>query len=334
MKDWKTHKPSCPPFSVRETPGRGRGLFATRRIKEGEIILDEYPLCTLSLGSMTIFSLYEFKTKHFPNIDKETKATILKFNDPADIFETLDTETVEEIISKIPCLLLWKEFITDETNKFLRIFIRNRTLICGDSSLYSNTTEAGLYRNISLINHCCLPNAVDSWVMGDCRRHQVRALRTIEKEEEIVVSYCQNWPEFNWGSREFRQQQLLETRVLVCQCSECSLEGEELQENQRMRAEVREKKAEIRQTLSGGGSDRRRSVKKAMKLAQQRVNLVQKLNIRVMFVSEMINFYDAASDAKKMGISAPDPDTFKHEALKYAKKYGDALMYCCSKYFQ
>ena len=84
--------------------------------------------CTLSLGSMTILSLYEFKTKHFPNIDEETKATILKFNDPADIFETLDTETVEEIISKIPCLLLWKEFITDETNKFLRIFIRNRTL--------------------------------------------------------------------------------------------------------------------------------------------------------------------------------------------------------------
>ena len=75
-------------------------------------------------------------------------------------------------------------------------------------------------------------------------------------------------------------------------------------------------------------------MKKAMKLAQQRVNLVQKLNIRVMFVSEMINFYDAASDAKKMGISSPDPDTFKHEALKYAKKYGDALMYCCSKYFQ
>ena len=34
-KDWKTHKPSCPPFIVRESPGMGRGLFATRKIKEG-----------------------------------------------------------------------------------------------------------------------------------------------------------------------------------------------------------------------------------------------------------------------------------------------------------
>ena len=254
-------------------------------------------------------SFFEFGTSHYPNIDEETKEKILKLycSDPT------------------PCV---------EVIKIFRILCSNGSKVCGDGSVYSNTTELALYDNIALLNHSCVPNASCSWVNGDFKRHQVRAIMPIEKEEEILVSYCQNWPEFNWGSREFRQQQLLETRVLVCQCSECSLEGEELQENQRMRAEIREKKAEIRRTLSGGGSDWRRSVKKAMKLAQQRVNLVQKLNIRVMFVSEMINFYDAASDAKKMGISAPDPDTFKHEALKYAKKYGDALMYCCSKYFQ
>ena len=43
-KDWKTHKPSCPPFIIRESPGKGRGLFATRKIKEGQIILDEYSI--------------------------------------------------------------------------------------------------------------------------------------------------------------------------------------------------------------------------------------------------------------------------------------------------
>ena len=45
-KDWKTHKPSCPPFIIRESPGKGRGLFATRKIKEGQVILEEYPLLT------------------------------------------------------------------------------------------------------------------------------------------------------------------------------------------------------------------------------------------------------------------------------------------------
>ena len=39
--------------------------------------------------------------------------------------------------------------------------------------------------------------------MGDCRRHQVRALRTSEKEEEIVVTYCHNWPDFN---RDFSRE--------------------------------------------------------------------------------------------------------------------------------
>ena len=39
-------------------------------------------------------------------------------------------------------------------------------------------------------------------------------------------------------------------------------------------------------------------------VAQQRVNLVQKLNIRLMFVSEMVNFYDVALDAKISNISS------------------------------
>ena len=34
-KDWKSHKPACPPYVIRESPGKGRGLFATRKIKEG-----------------------------------------------------------------------------------------------------------------------------------------------------------------------------------------------------------------------------------------------------------------------------------------------------------
>ena len=68
-QDWKNHKPSCPPFIIRESPGKGRGLFATRKIKEGQIILDEYPLLALS-GEI---SLAEFQASHYPEIDNETK---------------------------------------------------------------------------------------------------------------------------------------------------------------------------------------------------------------------------------------------------------------------
>ena len=36
--DWKTQKPFCPPYVIRESPGKGRGHFATRRIKEGQVL--------------------------------------------------------------------------------------------------------------------------------------------------------------------------------------------------------------------------------------------------------------------------------------------------------
>ena len=31
--DWPRHRPACPPVTVREVPGRGRGLVATRKVR-------------------------------------------------------------------------------------------------------------------------------------------------------------------------------------------------------------------------------------------------------------------------------------------------------------
>ena len=42
--DWKLHKPRCPKYKITDIPGKGRGLMATRRIKVGEVILEEAPL--------------------------------------------------------------------------------------------------------------------------------------------------------------------------------------------------------------------------------------------------------------------------------------------------
>ena len=68
-----------------------------------------------------------------------------------------------------------------------RIFTGNAIQICGEEGLYS-TTEAGLFYNISLINHTCVPNTTQTWVMDDFKRQQVRAVMDIEKDEEIVIS--------------------------------------------------------------------------------------------------------------------------------------------------
>ena len=65
-----------------------------------------------------------------------------------------------------------------------------------------------------------------------------------------------------------------------------------------------------------------------MKSAQKRTKLVQKLNLRAMYMSEMLRFYVFAVKAEREGISCEnDPEVFKEEALKYAKMLGDGYLH-------
>ena len=323
VKDWKVHKPSCPPYIIKETPGKGRGLFATRRIKEGQLILEEYPLIALREG----FCLKDFEATHFPGIDEETKAKILQLNDPADDIKKLDTGTVKKLISKNPIMRIHLETEADDISKMFRIIAGNSGQICMEADLY-DTTEGGLYNNISLINHACVPNATLSWVMGDFKKKQLRAMMVIEKDQEILIGYGIKDNEFFSWSRELRRQQLLETRFFLCQCSECSLEGEDLEDNDRMRAEVMEKTEEIQKVIDRTESDPRKNLKKAMKLSQKKTNLVQTLNIRAGVMPAMIDFYGAATRARMFGVHCEnDPDIYKQEALKYAKMFGDQSLH-------
>ena len=71
----------------------------------------------------------------------------------------------------------------------------------------------------------------------------------------------------------------------------------------------------------------RKSMKKAMKLSNQRMELIKELNIRALFVTEMLEFCIAATNAKMMGITVTDPVIFKDEACKYAKMFGDCFIH-------
>ena len=105
------------------------------------------------------------------------------------------------------------------------------------------------------------------------------------------------------------------------------MEGETLKENEKLRAEIWEKHANIGQLLSGESSVSRKSMKRAMKLSGDRMTLVKKLDIRAAFVGEMINFHRAAIRAKMLGISVhPEPNVLRQEALKWARICGDSAM--------
>ena len=152
------------------------GVFATRKLNPGKVIIDEYPLLTLGPTSVG-----EFETNHYPFIDEETKAKILPLHDRAEDFKIFDSNTIEEMINKEPSWLLFKEAEDGEMNKIVRNVFGNFRQICEVEDLYGNTQEVGLYQNFSRINHSCVPNATVSWVMGDFKRSQVRAMMPIKQ---------------------------------------------------------------------------------------------------------------------------------------------------------
>ena len=145
----------------------------------------------------------------------------------------------------------------------------------------------------------------------------------IEQGQEILISYKAT-SEFYYASRDVRRQQLLDTFGFLCDCSECSLGGEDLEENERIRVELRETDDKMEPLVASIDGLGRRDLKKLMKLAQQRLNLMKKLNIRAEFVDEQVMFYYLAVRGRAMDIRcSSDPDAFKQEVWKYAEMFGD-----------
>ena len=157
-KDWKNHKSSCPLYTIRDAPGKGKGLFATRKIKMGQIILEEIPLFALAYG----MSFEEFKANHYINIDEETKAKILKLHDPAENLKALNRNEANKLARKNPNLYSFlKQAHSDEACKILRIISSNSIQNCkvkvplfccnNSSPQFTMNIESFLFNNLQFI---------------------------------------------------------------------------------------------------------------------------------------------------------------------------------------
>ena len=127
---------------------------------------------------------------------------------------------------------------------------------------------------------------------------------------------------------------MLEKMAFLCSCSECSLEGEALLENERIRAEIREKDLKTKmlvpqiQRLCGAApAAQKRPLMELLKTSQAIVKLVKKLDIQLEVVNQLTKCFEDALHASKMGFSRdPDPSAIKKEALEHAKMLGDSQM--------
>ena len=123
---------------------------------------------------------------------------------------------------------------------------------------------------------------------------------------------------------------MLRTHQFLCQCSQCSLEGEALQENERIRAEIREKREQIislMNTLPSSAHLHRRNVARSVKLSQELMEGVRQLNLQPQIADRLLQTaLPVAWTARRLGLSAPDPEGIKQEALEFCQKFGDAMM--------
>jgi len=204
-----------------------------------------------------------------------------------------------------------------------RIFAANSMQVCEVGALYS-ATEGALYHHISFLNHSCNPNSVWSWTIDDFRKKVVRAVKDIKKGEEILCNYV-DLEEFNYGSREIRRAALADKFGFFCKCSECSLEGDELDVNEQQRSQIVANLALIKELMK---KFEEKSTVGALKTGTDTVGMVSQLGLALELPRLMLNIYQVASAARYQNIIGTiNPTTFSQRALQYCQKFGDSFMY-------
>jgi len=191
-----------------------------RNLTPGQLLWSELPLITYkkdpsSSPAQFLQSLYSV----FQSLDKETQDRLLSLYDPGE--EPGHTE------------LLWKV-----------------GRICNVNEVGGKEQHNSVFERYSRLNHSCNRNTVGQ--LGEDGTHQVRAVRRINKGEELTVSYLEG----KLGIREERQAVFQKKWGFVCVCPICSLGEEDNTENDDIIKYVREMQSAITRKEYGVKSGR------------------------------------------------------------------------------
>ena len=142
-------------YTIKASPGKGLGMFATKDLRKGTRILAEKPFFTLS------------------------RRPELSLSDP------WAPNDISEAFERLP---------VSEQRQFASLHCPDRPDCNPGVSIYeANCFEMGsgtcICLDASRINHSCVPNAHYAWNDG-IQRETVHAVRDIAKDEEITISYC------------------------------------------------------------------------------------------------------------------------------------------------
>jgi len=192
--------------------GRGRGLFARRRLSAGEVVLKEKPLLTLT-------------TPHTPKTlakyvaELRQKVRSLPEDKQEDFFQL-------SIARPAICT-------KDRTESMMMgIFQTNSITIRELDKLKGKELGAAVYPKASRLNHSCAPNVACGF---DSAKNmiEVRAVQDVDVGEELQVCYIDPV-----NMAEDRGKLLKARYNFQCDCKVCSLPPEQLQNNDKVRREI------------------------------------------------------------------------------------------------
>lgn len=192
-------------YSIISIPGKGTGMVARRRMLPGEIVMDEVPLIILP------DEIYQ---------DMEKTETFLDAK-----INSMSSEQREQFFALTDCR-------NAEEATYLGIFYTNDMNYEGDAAVCPVMSRA---------NHSCKPNA-EFVSRKDLGVQRLVVMYPIEAGQEITISYMAAADE---GSdlREVRQQYLRSWYGFQCTCTDCTLQGEEHEENEKVREEIKQLQA-------------------------------------------------------------------------------------------
>lgn len=148
------------------------------------------------------------------------------------------------------------------------MFLCNCTRVCCYEGNKYGVNASAVYETISRINHSCAPNSIWHFKKEDVYVKEVRAKKKIEKGMEITASYI--YEEFM--SRSERREKLKRVWNFECNCKLCSLDEDELRENEELRYKIKIQHENI--PKFGLRSD----VPEALSAAKEKVELMMKMD--------------------------------------------------------
>lgn len=186
-------------FDIRESKGKGLGMFARREVYDGEVILREHPVVVSPylIGlSMPLADIY------------------------ADLFKRLSRPAYSELMSlaKSSCPSLKDASVYESIMRANALGIALNIPNVDHAEL---AIHRGIFLKTSRCNHSCGPNAKWDWDMKTFSL-TLTAVRTIAKGQEITIPYIA--PDLPGGARRASIQQQY---GFECQCYHCTYKLEE-----------------------------------------------------------------------------------------------------------